>query len=96
MDLTMCIITVFSISLLCYVIGDLDQPFSGYFRVSIKMCCNLSTVVLWAGYGSLWFRSINYKNIFIPKYKAMTWIFSGRDLNIKEGKAVSMRNIWTN
>ena len=34
MDLMMCIITVFSISLLCYVVGDLDNPFSGYFRVS--------------------------------------------------------------
>ncbi|XP_071485612.1 uncharacterized protein [Diadema antillarum] len=35
MDLMMCIITVFSISLLCYVVGDLDSPFSGHFRVDL-------------------------------------------------------------
>nr|XP_054763446.1 uncharacterized protein LOC129270054 isoform X2 [Lytechinus pictus] len=36
MDLTMCHMTVFSISLLCYVIGDLDHPFSGYFRINLS------------------------------------------------------------
>ncbi|XP_001185164.2 uncharacterized protein LOC754319 [Strongylocentrotus purpuratus] len=41
MDLMMCIITVFSISLLCYVIGDLDHPFSGYFRVNLSTLWHL-------------------------------------------------------
>ena len=35
MELIMCIVTVFSISMLCYVVSDLDAPFSGFFRVDI-------------------------------------------------------------
>nr|KAG5689508.1 hypothetical protein BaRGS_000614 [Batillaria attramentaria] len=35
MELVMCIVTVFSISMLCYVVSDLDSPFSGFFRVEI-------------------------------------------------------------
>ena len=37
MELIMCIITVFSISLLCYVVSDLDSPFSGFFRVKLDV-----------------------------------------------------------
>ncbi|XP_012946831.1 uncharacterized protein LOC101858840 [Aplysia californica] len=37
MELLMCIVTVFSISLLCYVVSDLDSPFSGFFRVNTKV-----------------------------------------------------------
>lgn len=33
----MCIITVFSISMLCYVVSDLDSPFSGFFRVDLTV-----------------------------------------------------------
>ena len=33
----MCIITVFSISMLCYVVSDLDSPFSGFFRVDLSV-----------------------------------------------------------
>ena len=35
-ELTMCIITVFSISLLCYVVSDLDSPFCGFFQVDLS------------------------------------------------------------
>ena len=31
----MCVITVFSISLLCYVVSDLDAPFSGFFKIDV-------------------------------------------------------------
>ncbi|XP_041474128.1 uncharacterized protein LOC121422952 [Lytechinus variegatus] len=41
MDLTMCHMTVFSISLLCYVIGDLDHPFSGFFRINLSPLLHL-------------------------------------------------------
>ncbi|XP_033729314.1 immunoglobulin A1 protease autotransporter-like, partial [Pecten maximus] len=37
LELTMCIITVFSISMLCYVVSDLDSPFSGFFRVDLSI-----------------------------------------------------------
>ncbi|CAD5124049.1 DgyrCDS12355 [Dimorphilus gyrociliatus] len=37
MELIMCIITVFSISLLCYVVSDLDSPFSGFFRIDLSV-----------------------------------------------------------
>lgn len=37
MELAMCIITVFSISMLCYVVSDLDSPFSGFFRVDLSV-----------------------------------------------------------
>ncbi|XP_071107687.1 uncharacterized protein [Haliotis cracherodii] len=37
MDLSMCIITVISISMLCYVIADLDNPFNGFFRVNLAV-----------------------------------------------------------
>ena len=33
---TMCIITVFPISLLCYVVSDFDSPFSGFFRKDVS------------------------------------------------------------
>ena len=37
MDLTICMITVFSISLLCYIVSDLDSPFAGFFRVDVSV-----------------------------------------------------------
>ncbi|XP_064619606.1 uncharacterized protein LOC135483036, partial [Lineus longissimus] len=37
MNLAMCIITVFSISLLCYVVSDFDSPFSGFFRIELDV-----------------------------------------------------------
>ena len=36
-ELAMCIITVFSISLLCYVVSDFDSPFSGFFRIDVSV-----------------------------------------------------------
>nr|XP_006818062.1 PREDICTED: uncharacterized protein LOC102808834 [Saccoglossus kowalevskii] len=36
MELAMCIITVFSISLLCYVVADLDSPFNGFFKINLS------------------------------------------------------------
>ncbi|XP_071943832.1 uncharacterized protein [Antedon mediterranea] len=41
MNLTMCILTVFSITLLCYVVADLDSPFSGYFHVDLSLLWDL-------------------------------------------------------
>jgi hypothetical protein len=35
MELAICIITVTSISLLCYIVSDLDSPFHGFFRVDL-------------------------------------------------------------
>lgn len=40
-ELTMCIVTVFSISLLCYVVSDLDSPFSGFFRIDVTVLHHL-------------------------------------------------------
>ncbi len=37
LELIMCIITVFSISLLCYVVSDFDAPFCGFFRVDVSV-----------------------------------------------------------
>lgn len=37
MNLLLCIITVFSISLLCYVVADFDSVFSGFFRVDVSI-----------------------------------------------------------
>ncbi|XP_074651700.1 uncharacterized protein LOC141906352 [Tubulanus polymorphus] len=37
LELVMCVITVFSISLLCYVVSDFDSPFSGFFRVDLSV-----------------------------------------------------------
>ena len=33
MEMAMCQITVFSLSMLCFVLADLDSPFNGFFRV---------------------------------------------------------------
>ncbi|XP_033120186.1 uncharacterized protein LOC117119461 [Anneissia japonica] len=41
MNLTMCILTVFSITLLCYVVADLDSPLNGYFRVDLSLLWDL-------------------------------------------------------
>ncbi|GFN73726.1 hypothetical protein PoB_000023200 [Plakobranchus ocellatus] len=41
MELLMCIVTVFSISLLCYVVSDLDSPFSGFFRINTSVMLDL-------------------------------------------------------
>lgn len=35
-ELAMCLLTVISISLLCYVVSDLDSPFHGFFRVDLR------------------------------------------------------------
>ncbi|KAK7115782.1 hypothetical protein V1264_001597 [Littorina saxatilis] len=40
-DLAMCFITVISISLLCYVVADLDSPFYGVFRVQLHCFCDV-------------------------------------------------------
>ena len=36
-ELTICEITIFSISMLCYVLADLDSPFNGFFRVDLSV-----------------------------------------------------------
>ena len=40
-ELLMCVVTVFSISLLCYVVADLDSPFSGFFRIDVSVLDDL-------------------------------------------------------
>ena len=35
-ELTMCEVTIFSVSMLCYVLADLDCPFNGFFRVDVS------------------------------------------------------------
>ena len=40
-ELAMCLLTVISISLLCYVVADLDSPFHGFFRVDLRRFCRL-------------------------------------------------------
>ena len=35
-ELTMCEVTIFSVSMLCYVLADLDSPFNGFFRVDVS------------------------------------------------------------
>lgn len=37
MSLGICMITVFSISIMSYVIADLDNPFSGFFRLDLSL-----------------------------------------------------------
>ncbi|XP_052683716.1 uncharacterized protein LOC128164042 isoform X1 [Crassostrea angulata] len=37
MELMMCVLTLFSISMLCYIVSDLDSPFSGFFRIDISI-----------------------------------------------------------
>ena len=32
-----CIITVFSISMFCYILADLDNPYHGFFRVDLSI-----------------------------------------------------------
>ena len=35
MELTMCLLTVFSLSLFCYILADFDCPFHGVFRIRL-------------------------------------------------------------
>lgn len=35
MQLGMCIVTVVSITLLCYAVSDMDSPFHGFIRVDL-------------------------------------------------------------
>ena len=37
MEVMMNQITLFSISMLCYMLADLDSPFNGYFRVDLSV-----------------------------------------------------------
>ena len=37
MELAMCELTIFSVSMLCYVLADLDSPFNGFFRVDLAV-----------------------------------------------------------
>ena len=36
LELCLCILTVFSIAMFCYVLSDLDSPFHGVFRVDFS------------------------------------------------------------
>ncbi len=36
MAITMCMLTVFSISLFCYVLADFDSPLHGLFRIDLN------------------------------------------------------------
>ena len=36
MELMMCVLTLFSTKL-CYIVADLDSPFSGFFRIDISI-----------------------------------------------------------
>ena len=40
-DLLICMLTVLSISLLCYVVADLDTPFSGFVRIDVSVVLDL-------------------------------------------------------
>jgi hypothetical protein len=37
LQLTMCMLTVFSISLFCFVLSDLDQPHHGFFKIDLRI-----------------------------------------------------------
>ncbi|CAH1797428.1 unnamed protein product [Owenia fusiformis] len=37
MEVAMCEVTIFSISMMCYVVADLDDPFNGVFRVDLSV-----------------------------------------------------------
>ena len=37
----MSVVTVFSISLLCYVVADLDSPFTGFFCINVSVLDDL-------------------------------------------------------
>ncbi|KAK7115783.1 uncharacterized protein [Littorina saxatilis] len=40
-ELAVCLVTVISISLLCYIVADLDSPFYGVFRVHLDCICDV-------------------------------------------------------
>ncbi|KAK6174510.1 hypothetical protein SNE40_017773 [Patella caerulea] len=42
MELSMCIITVVSISMLCYIVADMDSPFHGFFRSDLAVVKGLA------------------------------------------------------
>ncbi|CAD5124050.1 DgyrCDS12356 [Dimorphilus gyrociliatus] len=37
MELAMCELTIFSVSMLCFVLADLDYPFHGFFRIDLSV-----------------------------------------------------------
>ena len=37
MEVAMCELTIFSVSMLCYVLADIDSPFNGFFRVDTSV-----------------------------------------------------------
>ena len=41
LELTICMLTVFSISLFCYILADMDDPFHGFFRLDISSLSDL-------------------------------------------------------
>ncbi|ESO93091.1 hypothetical protein LOTGIDRAFT_162113 [Lottia gigantea] len=43
MELSMCIITVISISMLCYIVADMDSPFHGYFKTDLTIVKGLAS-----------------------------------------------------
>ncbi|XP_071814741.1 uncharacterized protein [Apostichopus japonicus] len=40
-ELVMCVITVLSITVLCFIIADMDSPFSGYFSIDLSFVWEL-------------------------------------------------------
>ena len=41
LQLAMCILTVFSISMFCYILSDFDSPLHGAFRVDLESALDL-------------------------------------------------------
>ena len=41
LELTICMLTVFTISLFCYILADMDEPFHGMFRMDISSLSDL-------------------------------------------------------
>lgn len=43
MEVAMCELTIFSVTMLCFVLADLDSPFNGFFRVDVGVIPDVVT-----------------------------------------------------
>ena len=41
MELVMTLLTLFSVAMLCYIVADLDSPFSGFFRIDVSIIADV-------------------------------------------------------
>ncbi|KAK3105005.1 hypothetical protein FSP39_015064 [Pinctada imbricata] len=57
LELTMCLLTTFSITMLCFIVADIDNPFHGFFRIDLTVIGDILMMLEEAYYSQVHIKS---------------------------------------